>query len=194
MRARSRNPVSVLVSILLRSMLLHRGLGMSNLQLLDESRHVNGFDRGQIEYPASLAPVRESARCLVVGPPRVLIANVCREELPEALRCLRIRQKHSRKPDIQLRQRVSRPLCRDRLFRRLSDRPILAAKLACSPENRFRQGNLMTVWRRAVNSNSWCFHFETALQGRAPEKNRPDTAYPDLFGETSYSDACVFGP
>ena len=30
------------------------------------------------------------------------------------------------------------------------------------------------------------FRFGTALQGKAPEKTRPITAYPDFFGETGY--------
>src|SRR5437870_11498360 len=67
-----------------RQVLLHCRLGVRALQILDISCNVYRFDFSQIEQPASFAPVGKTAHSLVVRPPRVSIANVCREEFPEA--------------------------------------------------------------------------------------------------------------
>jgi hypothetical protein len=63
-----------------RQVLLHRWLGMGALQVLDKGCDVNRPYRRQVEQAARFAPVRESARPLIIGPPRVSVTDVRREE------------------------------------------------------------------------------------------------------------------
>jgi Resolvase, N terminal domain len=61
------------------------------LQFLDVGRHVNRPYLSQVKQPAALAPVVKPAGRLVIGPPRVLVADVCCGEFPEPLGRLGIR-------------------------------------------------------------------------------------------------------
>jgi hypothetical protein len=87
-----------------RQVLLYGGLGMRRLQLLNEWGDADGFDRSQIEQSAPLAPVRKSARRFVMGPPRVLVADIRCEEFPEALGGPGVTQEYGRKPGAQARK------------------------------------------------------------------------------------------
>jgi len=56
-----------------------------------------GLTRRKIVQPAAFTPSREPECRLIVGAPGVPVADVGREELPETLRGLRLRQEQRRR-------------------------------------------------------------------------------------------------
>jgi hypothetical protein len=51
-----------------------------------------------------------------------------------------------------------------------------------------KHGWMQTEWQGSQLEPTVCFHFETALRGKASEKNGPIPAYSNLLGEPTYSE------
>src|SRR5437588_3830837 len=81
-RGNSRSPKRVVPNLRLNPRSLCTA---AELQLFDIRGNLNRFDSSEIEQSTPFAPVRKAARGLVVGPQRVSILNIRREEFPEAL-------------------------------------------------------------------------------------------------------------
>jgi hypothetical protein len=64
---------------------------------------MNWLHPALIKQAASFAPVVELAGGLIIGSPRVSIAEVRCEEFPETLGRLCVREKEGRKPHVEIR-------------------------------------------------------------------------------------------
>jgi hypothetical protein len=68
---------------------LHCGRREFPLQLFHQSGDVEGLDGGELADAVGVAPGRKAARCVQVSLARMVVVDLRREELEDALRGLR---------------------------------------------------------------------------------------------------------